>query len=104
MPGRLLRPWAFPGTRSLNPRRPMNEQYLSLTELGRLYGVSSHVVGRWLKGLGRRTEDGRPSRDAFAQGYVTQRASRHPGTSFWTWHADKTTDILAGMRYPRAEK
>ena len=79
----------------------MNE-YLSLTELGRLYGVSSHVVGRWLKGLGLRTECGRPSREAFAQGYVTQRPSRHPGTYFWIWHAAKTTGILDGMRYPRA--
>lgn len=31
----------------------MND-YLTLTELGRLYGVSSHVVGKWLKGLGLR--------------------------------------------------
>lgn len=79
----------------------MNE-YLSLTELGRVYGVSSHVVGRWLKGLGLRTADGRPSPEAFAQGYVSQRPSRHPGTYFWIWHTDKTTGILDGMRYPRA--
>ena len=79
----------------------MNE-YLSLTDLGRLYGVSSHVVGRWLKGLGLRTKDGRPSAEAFAQGYVAQRPSRQPGTYFWIWHADKTTAILDGMRYPRA--
>ena len=79
----------------------MNE-YLSLTELGRLYGVSSHVVGKWLKGLGLRTQDGRPSPEAYTQGYVVQRPSRHPGTYFWIWHADKTTAILDGMRYPRA--
>jgi hypothetical protein len=79
----------------------MNE-YLSLTELGRLYGVSSHVVGRWLKGLGLRTTDGRPSAEAFGQGYVAQRPSRQPGTYFWVWHTDKTTAILDGMRYPRA--
>lgn len=79
----------------------MNE-YLSLTELGRVYGVSSHVVGRWLKGLGLRTADGRPSPEAFAQGYVSQRPSRQPGTYFWIWAADKTTGILDGMRYPRA--
>jgi hypothetical protein len=79
----------------------MNE-YLSLTELGRLYGVSSHVVGRWLKGLGLRTTDGRPSAEAFGQGYVAQRPSRQRGTYFWVWHADKTTGILDGMRYPRA--
>jgi hypothetical protein len=79
----------------------MNE-YSSLTELGRLYGVSSHVVGRWLKGLGLRTENGRPSPEAHAQGYVAQRPSRHPGTYFWIWHTARTTAILDGMRYPRA--
>ena len=30
----------------------MNE-YLSITDIGRIYGVSSNVAGRWLKGLGR---------------------------------------------------
>jgi hypothetical protein len=75
---------------------------MSLTELGRLYGVSSHVVGRWLKGLGLRTEGGRPSPEAFARGYVGQRPSRQPGTYFWVWDAERTTAILDGMRYPRA--
>lgn len=78
-------------------------EYLSLTEIGRLYGVSSHVVGRWLKGLGLRKQDGKPSADAFAQGYVSQRPSRQPGTYYWVWHAAKTTRILDGMRHPRAE-
>lgn len=55
----------------------MNE-YFTLTELGRLYGVSSHVVGRWLKNLGLRTESGQPSNQAFADGFVSQRPSRHP--------------------------
>jgi len=81
---------------------PPTPEYLSLTELGRLYGVSSHTLGRWLKGLGLRTEAGRPSHDAFAHGYVNQRPSRHPGTYYWVWHAEKTTTILDGMRYARA--
>lgn len=77
------------------------DEYASLTELGRLYGVSSHVVGRWLKNLGLRTEDGKPSYDAFSQGYITQRPSRGVGTYYYVWNAEKTTAILDGMRYPR---
>jgi hypothetical protein len=78
------------------------KEYLSLTELGRVYGVSSHVVGRWRKGLGLRTTDGMPSAEAFAHGYASQRPIRQPGTYFWVWHTGKTTAILDGMRYPRA--
>jgi hypothetical protein len=81
---------------------PPTPEYLSLTELGRIYGTSSHVVGRWLKGLGLRTKDGRPSPDAFADGYVSQRPSRQPGTYYWVWNTAKTTTILDGMRYARA--
>jgi hypothetical protein len=79
------------------------DEYLSLTELCQLYGVSSHVVVRWLKGLRLRTQDGRPSPEAFTQGYVAQRPSRQPGTYFWVWHAERTLALLDGMRYPRAE-
>src|SRR5262245_44861688 len=82
-------------------RRAMNE-YLSLTEIGKLYGVSSHAVGRWLRGLGLRTADGKPTREAFEKGYVSQRPSRQPETYYWAWHGEKTTAILDGMRYPRA--
>lgn len=78
----------------------MNEQ-LSLTEIGRIYGVSSHVAGRWLKGLGLRTDSGQPSRQAFTEGYVAQRPSRQPGTYYYVWYAKKTTSLLDAMRYPR---
>ncbi len=79
----------------------MND-YLSITDIGRIYGVSSHVAGRWLKGLGLRTESGQPSAQAFNEKYVSHRPSRHPGTFYYVWHAGKTTAILDGMQYPRA--
>jgi len=71
----------------------MND-FLSLTEIGKLYGVSSHVVGRWLKNLGLRTESGSPSIQAFNEKYVSQRPSRQPGTYYHVWDAKKTTDLL----------
>jgi len=78
----------------------MND-YLSQTELGRIYGVSSHQVGKWLKSLGLRTPNGRPSSEAFSEGMVDQRPSRGIGTYFYVWHAQKTTDLLDRMGYPR---
>lgn len=76
--------------------------YLSLTELGKLYGVSSHVVGRWLKGLVLRTDAGQPSPQAFSEDYVSQRPSRQPGTYFYVWNTARTTEMLDGMGYCRA--
>jgi hypothetical protein len=72
----------------------MAEQHLSLTELGHLFGVSSHVMGRWLKAIGLRTADNQPSDRAFQEGYVTQRPSRNPGTFYWVWNLPKTIDAL----------
>jgi hypothetical protein len=78
-----------------------NEEYLSQTELGRLYGVSSHVVGRWLKGMGLRTEGGQPSPMAFREHLVTQRPSTQPGTYYYVWHRQKVCELFDGMEYPR---
>ena len=44
-------------------------------------GVSSHVVGKWLKGLDLRTESGQPSTTAFNEGYVARCPRRQPGTN-----------------------
>ena len=79
----------------------MND-YLSQTELGKLYGVSSHQIGKWLKGLSFRTRDGQPSREALSSGLVARAPSTQPGTYFYVWHAQRTTEQLDGMCYPRA--
>ena len=76
--------------------------YLTQTQLGKLYGVSSHQIGKWFKNLGLRTESGQPSNDAFTSGMVKQAPSTQPGTYFWVWHKSKTTTILDAMCYPRA--
>lgn len=79
----------------------MNDSpYVTLTVLGEIYGVSASEVGRWLKGMGYRLEDGRPSREAIQGGFVRERGLDHGGY-FWTWHREKTTHELDMMGYPR---
>jgi hypothetical protein len=70
------------------------DQHLSLTELGHLYGVSSHIMGRWLKDMGLRTADNQPSDRAIRDGYVSKRPSTQPGSYFWVWHSKKTIEAL----------
>jgi hypothetical protein len=82
----------------------MNEkEYVTMTELGKLYGVSSHKVGKWLRGLSLRDEKGKPSAEAFNTNFVAQRPSRQPGTYFYVWDRETTTALLDAMQYPRKE-
>jgi hypothetical protein len=76
--------------------------FLSLTELGKLYGVSRNKVGQWLVDLGLRTVDKKPSTRAFNEGYVDQRPSSQPATYFWVWHEEKTCQLLDEAGHPRA--
>jgi hypothetical protein len=79
----------------------MSDEFLSLTELGQQFGISSHKMGRLLMTLGLRTKDKKPSSTAFQGGFVTQRASTQPGTYYWVWHGEKTMQLLHEAGYQR---
>jgi len=72
---------------------------MTLTQIGELFGVTSHQVGKWLVEIGLRTSDKRPSAEAFDGGYVEQRPSRNQGYN-WCWDSAKTVEALekAGHR------
>jgi hypothetical protein len=82
-------------------------EYSTLTELGKLYGVTSHVTGRWLTDIGLRSNK-RPSQAAFAGGFVEQAPTGRGGDGgyFWVWETEKTIAALeaAGYRRPDQEE
>lgn len=80
----------------------MADDFFSMTELGTLYGVSSHKVGKWLVDLGLRDANKKPSRLAFEHGLVAQRDSTQPGTYYWVWHGAKTMAVLDRAGHKRA--
>ena len=59
-----------------------------------MFGVTSHKAGKWLKQIGLRTPDGKPSPRAFKESFVAQRGSSQPNTYFWVWHGAKTQKVL----------
>ena len=68
--------------------------YINLTALGTIYGVKAQDVGRWLKGLGLRQEDGRPSQQAIRQGFVQDASwvlGDRPGSGMNPKHAKSLT-------------
>lgn len=76
-------------------------EYMSLTQLGEIFGVSNQQVGRWLTELELRTVGNKPSQTAFAGGFVKQMPSRNGGYS-WSWHTEKTVAALEAAGHYRS--
>lgn len=74
--------------------------FVNLTALGKLYGAGPRDVGSWLKEMGLREQDGRPSQKAIKEGFVKERVTEYG--SQWLWHLEKTTGAIDGRRPPDA--
>lgn len=69
-------------------------KYLTQTQLGQLFGVSSHVIGDWLTLIGLRDKKTKkPSREAHRGGYCETAPSGSSGYH-WAWQAEKTVAAL----------
>ena len=75
----------------------MEEIYSTMRAIGKLLGLSSHQVGRRLKQLGLRTDEGRPSQVAFDKGYVEPKWTADGQRYLWAWHQAKTLSILKSL-------
>jgi hypothetical protein len=71
-----------------------DSEFLTMKEIGKVFGVTSHVIGRKLKELGLRTADGKPTYKAFQGGYCKQRWTDDMAHYCWAWHAEKTIRLL----------
>ena len=65
-------------------------------ELTRMLGrkVTSHDVGKWLMQNDLRTEHGKPSPQAFEEGFVRQMPTGRNDGYFYIWHREKTLAVL----------
>lgn len=72
----------------------MSNEYGTMREIGRLFGVTNHTVGKKLKAIGLRTTDGKPSHEAFARGLVGQKWTDDHKHYCWVWHTAKTVPLL----------
>jgi hypothetical protein len=86
------------------------DRFVSITALGRMYGVSSRLAGKWLVDCGLREEyvptEGKaclvPTSRAHSGGYVKQAMA--PNERFFhLWHLDRTIHALkdAGHVLPK---
>jgi hypothetical protein len=70
-------------------------KYKTMTQgqLGILFGVSSHVIGKWLVELNLRSDDKQPTREAHQDGYCEKAPSGSMGYH-WVWRSEKTVERL----------
>ena len=68
-------------------------QYVTMRQIGKILGVSSHVVGRKLKEVGLRDEDGQPSVRAKDSGF-TKADFVEETYRLTLWHQEKSLAVL----------
>lgn len=78
----------------------MPNEYATMREIGRLFSVTNHAIGKQLKAMSLRTPDGKPASAAFDRGLVAQKFTEDYKHYCWVWHVGKTVSLLeqAGMR------
>lgn len=69
-------------------------EWLSLTDLGRIYGISAVNCGRMLRQAGLRQHNGAPSRSALQRGLAYQRTSQGAHLNA-VWSRQGCTSLLA---------
>lgn len=70
---------------------------LTQSQLGVLFGVSSHVIGDWLTKLGLRDKTTKkPTREAHRGGFCDT-APSGPSGYHWAWDAEKTVAALKAV-------
>jgi hypothetical protein len=82
----------------------MNNTFCTMRQLGAVFGVSSHFIGRVLKEMGLRMPDGQPSCRAQEAGLVKLAEGSQPWIQFWLWHKKRTTALLEEAGFKVAEK
>jgi hypothetical protein len=74
---------------------------MTQSQIGRIFGTTSHEVGRWLVKVGLRTSQGKPTATAHKGGYC-ETAPSHNNGYYWAWNAEKTVAALEAAGHIRA--
>ena len=73
-------------------------EFVTITQLGDMFGVSRVVMGRWLARIGLRNRTLDPTQDARNNGFCKlYRNDRE--IVFWVWHRNKTIKALKAAGY-----
>lgn len=72
--------------------------HMTQTQLGELFGVTSHKIGLWLKDLGLRDREGKPTEEAH-DGQFCKQAPSGPTGYHWVWNSEKTVAAFLEVQH-----
>lgn len=77
-------------------------EYATLTQIGRLYGVTAQKVGTWLRKARLRDRRGNPINNGVAM--TTTRPTPNDYTTFYVWDREATIYLLDSLGHRRIQK
>jgi hypothetical protein len=83
-------------------RQKFTDVWANQTALGKQFGLSAVAMGKKLKELGLRTEDGNPTEQALTEGYCTSTPLKD-GTPFFMWNRQKVEELMQAHGYQKLD-
>ncbi len=83
-------------------RQKFTEIWANQTDLGKQFGLSAIAMGKKLKELGLRDEDGNPTTLALGNGYCTPTPLKD-GTPFFLWNRQQVEELMQAQGYQRLD-
>jgi hypothetical protein len=83
-------------------RQKFADVWANQTTLGKQFGLSAMAMGKKLKELGLRGEDGNPTAQALAQGYCTPTPLKDD-TPFFMWNRQQVEELMRAHGYQRLD-
>ena len=83
-------------------QQKFTDVWANQTNLGKQFGLSAIAMGKKLKELGLRGEDGNPTGLALAGGYCTSTPLKD-GTPFFMWNRQQVEELMQAHGYQRLD-
>jgi hypothetical protein len=83
-------------------RQKFTDVWANQTNLGKQFGLSAVAMGKKLKELSLRGEDGNPTAQALYQGYCTPTPLKD-GTPFFMWNRQLVEELMQALGYQRLD-
>ncbi len=84
-------------------RQKFTDVWANQTKLGKQFGWSSIAMGKKLKELKLRGENGNPTEQALSEGYCTSTPLKD-GTPFFMWNSQKIEELMRERGYQRLDQ
>jgi hypothetical protein len=83
-------------------QQKFTDVWANQTNLGKQFGLSAIAMGKKLKELGLRGEDGNPTAQALAEGYCTATPLKD-GTPFFMWNRQQVEELMRAHGHQRLD-